>query len=206
MNAGYEAEENRRGTTLVELVIAMAILVIVLGTIVPVFAGIRNGSDAQQARAGVLQNARVLNEHLLRHLAQAKRIVGVSAPMQTGGYIEFEAADGSVCRYGINADGYVEFGPIGAGAELAGPLNGLRFACYDANDLAKPIEIAGRIRFVTWEATLKSPGVPARDRAVSGACCLRADGKPDLPREPDARSDMLSLDKNGAIESGGLLP
>ncbi len=233
MNARYEAEGNRRGTTLVELVVAMAILVIVLGAIVPVFAAIRSGSDTQRARVEMLQNARVLNEHVLRHLAQAKRIVGVSSPFETGGYIEFEAADGSICRYGVNADGYVEFGPVGAAGELAGPLDGLRFTCYDVNDLSKPIEIVGEIRFVTWEATLRSPGGPARDKAVNGACCLRADGnasraqmavaydyaaqrqgadapgdggRPGLPRGPDAPPDALNSDKCDAMESGGLLP
>jgi type II secretory pathway pseudopilin PulG len=206
MNVGYETERECRGTTVVELVIAMAILVIVLGAIVPVFAGIRNGSDAQQARAEMLQNARVLNEHLLRHLAQAKGIVGVSSPLVAAGYIEFEAADGSVCRYAVNVDGYVEFGPVGAGAELAGPLDCLRFACYDANDLVTPIEAGNRIRFVTWEATLRSHGRLTRDRVVNGACCLRADGKLRLPREPDASRDVLSLDEHDAVEGGGLLP
>lgn len=233
MNAGYEAQKNGRGTTLVELVIAMAILVIVLGAIVPVFAGIRNGSDTQQARTEMLQNARVLNEHLLRHLAQAKRIVEVSPPAEVDGYLEFETADGSVCRYSVNADGYVEFGPVGAGAELAGPLDCLRFVCYDANDLSKPIDSVSRIGFVIWEATLRSSARLGRDRVVNGACCLRAngnlsrdqiavahdyatrrrtadafgdDGKPRLPQGPDAPSDVLSADGYDAIESGGSLP
>jgi prepilin-type N-terminal cleavage/methylation domain-containing protein len=176
MNVGYKARNCRRGTTLVELVVAMALLGIVLGAIVPVFAGIRNGSDTQQACTEMLQNARVLNEHLLRHLAQARRIVGFSSPAETGGYIEFEAADGTIGRYGVNQAGYVEFGPPGAGAELAGPVSCLRFVCYDANDLSRPIETAGTIHFVTWEAVLKSPGRLAQDGAVKGACCLRAKG------------------------------
>ena len=220
----------RWGTTVVELIIAMAIMTIVLGTILPVFAGIRNSSDTQQACSDMVQNARVLNEHLLRHLAQATRIVAVSPSSQADGCIDFEAPDGAIYRYAINAERYVEFGPVGVMAELAGPVDSLRFACYDANDLATETEVAADIRLVTWDGTLRSSAGLTRNRAVTGACCLRVngnrswnyvtttydyatrqqgvavfafadEGKPQIPRQSDVPSRALNAGEYDAIEA-----
>jgi len=217
------------GTTVVELIVAMAVMTVILGAVVPLFAGMRNSSDTQQACSEMVQNARVLHEHLLRHLAQATRLLAVSSPSEAAGYLEFESADGAVYHYGINAEGYVEFGPVGAAAELAGPVDFLTFVCYDANDLATPTEVAGHIRFVTWDGALRSSRRLTRDRAVAGACCLRAngnrsweyltatydfatreqgvaafafadEGKPQVPSQPDVPSRVLNASEYDAIE------
>ncbi len=218
------------GTTIVELMIATAIMTIVLGSILPVFAGIRNSSDAQQARSDMIQNARVLNEHLLRHLAQATRIVAVSPSAQADGSIDYEAPDGTIYRYSIGAEHYVEFGPVAAMAELAGPVDSLRFVCYDANDLGTETDVAANIRLVMWDGVLRSPGGLTQNRTVNGACCLRANGKrswsyltatydyatrqqgvaafafadqgkPQIPQQPDVPSRVLDASEYDAIEA-----
>ncbi|OHB66526.1 MAG: hypothetical protein A2Y77_09670 [Planctomycetes bacterium RBG_13_62_9] len=161
------------GTTLVELTVAVAIMTTVFAAIMPLFAGIRNSADARWAGLEMVQNARVLNDHLYRHLAQARRIVAVSACTDPGGYIEFEAEDGVVYRCAGQARGYVEFGPVGELRELAGPVEYLRFVCYDAVDLGRPIHSPDDIRLVTWEARLRSAGPLTQGRRITGACCLR---------------------------------
>ena len=174
------------GTTLVELTVATAIMATIFAATMPLFVGIRNSTDTRWANLEMLQNARVLNEHLGRHLAQARRIVAVSASTDNAGYIECEAEDGVVYRCAVGARGYVEFGPVGAPHEpgefqrdrgrlgiLAGPVEYLRFACYDDRDFHRPLDTPDGVRLVTWEAGLKSTGRLAPGRVVTGACCLR---------------------------------
>ncbi len=176
----------RPGTTLVELTVATAIMATIFAAAMPLFVGIRNSADTRWANLEMLQNARVLNEHLGRCLAQATRIVAVSASTDSAGYIEWEMEDGIVYRCAVGARGYVEFGPIGDRQELgefqrdqrrlgilAGPLEYLRFACYDDRDFQRPLETPDGVRLVTWEAGLKSTGRLVPGKVVTGACCLR---------------------------------
>ena len=156
-----------------ELTVAVAIMATVFAAIMPLFAGIRNSAAARWAGLEMVQNARVLNEHLHRHLAQARRIVAVSAGTDPNGYIEFESDDGAVYRCGIGTWGYVEFGPVGQMHPLAGPVEALRFTCYDAVDLSRPTPAPSAIRLVTWEVRFQSPEALVPGRQVTGACCLR---------------------------------
>jgi hypothetical protein len=182
------------GTTLVELTVATAIMATIFAATMPLFVGIRNSADTRWTNLEMLQNARVLNEHLGRYLAQATRIVAVSGSADGAGYIECEMEDGVVYRCAMGARGYIEFGPVGDRngppgfardgrrlSILAGPVEYLRFACYDDRDFHCPLETPAGVRFVTWEAQLKSTDHPALGKVVTGACCLRA--SPLIPDE-----------------------
>lgn len=164
------------GVTVVELVTAVAVMAIVMAGVLPVLAGIRNSADTRWALSEMTQNARILNEHLSCHLAEAKRITSISPCSEANGYIEFEAANGAAQRYEVGFEGRIRFGSPGSLCELAGPVTSLTFTGYDVNDLVNPAEIAGRIRFVTWEATFQSSGRLAENRTVTGAVYLRANG------------------------------
>jgi hypothetical protein len=171
----------------VELTVATAIMATIFAATMPLFVGIRNSTETRWTNLETLQNARVLNEHLGRYLAQATRIAAVSASTDRAGYIECEMEDGVVYRCALGARGYVEFGPIGDWHEsggfqrdgrhlsiLAGPVEYLRFVCYDDCDFQRPLETPAGVRLVTWEAGLKSTGRLAPAKVVTGACCLRA--------------------------------
>ncbi|MBP7052647.1 MAG: type II secretion system protein [Phycisphaerae bacterium] len=162
-----------RGTTLVELTVAVAIMATIFAAILPLFAGVRNGAETHWANLEVVQNARVLNEHLGRHLAAASRIVAIGSSTSDDGYVEFEAADGAVYRCDVGASGYVEFGPVGDLSDLVGPVEYLRFVGYDGNDPGASTQTPDDIRLVTWEASLRSSGRQASDKAIRGACYLR---------------------------------
>jgi hypothetical protein len=178
----------QHGTTLVELTIAVAISATVFGALLPLFAGIRNSTEARWAALEMVQNARVLNEYLCRHLAEARRVARVSGATERRGYIEFETAAGTLCSCFMGEGGDVEFGPAdpGPGPEdsertgpqvgiLAGPVEYLCFTCYDGNDLAHPTTTPGRIRLVTWEAAWRSSHRLTQGRTVTGSCYLRVD-------------------------------
>jgi type II secretory pathway pseudopilin PulG len=176
----------RHGTTLIELAVATAIMTTVFAMLMPLFVGIRNSADARWANLEMIQNARVLNEHLGRHLAQARKLVAVRASTDDDGYVEFEAEDGRIYRCGVGARGCIEFGLVGESQErgmtnrgssgwgvLTGPVEYLRFACYDGADFSKPVPTPDRVQLVTWEARLKGMGRLTQGKAVTGACCLR---------------------------------
>lgn len=177
MTCAKDRTTDRHGTTLVELMVAVAIMATVFVAVVPLFAGVRNSADTRWANLEMIQNARVLNEQLCRSLAGARRVVAVAAGTSDAGYIEFEAADGTVYRCALGAGGYIEFGPVDNPGELVGPVEYLRFACYSGNDLSRLAQTPEEIRLVTWETRLRSAGRLAQDRTISGACYLRVDAR-----------------------------
>ena len=82
---------DKTGLTLLEMIIAMAIMAIVFAAIVPQFRIILNSWDSKAGAAEALQNGRVLMDHISRNLSKAKRITVVSASTVTNGYIQFIA-------------------------------------------------------------------------------------------------------------------
>ncbi len=103
--------DGAKALTLVEMVIAMAVMAGGFTAMVPVLAGVRNHWDTWQANGEIVQNARVLADHLHRTLASAARITDVSPPWQDHGFVEFTVRDGTVCRYALGPNGYVRFCP-----------------------------------------------------------------------------------------------
>ena len=86
----------------------------------------------------MIQNGRVLTDHLSHHLSEASLIVSVSDTSESNGFIQFEDESGLVYRYEVDADGYVVYGPIGDLVELAGPVDQFQVTCYDSNSFTVP--------------------------------------------------------------------
>ena len=101
---------SRPGTTLVELVVAISLMVLIMGAVLPLIGSMRNTWDTAQNNTDALQNGRVLINHLNLSLSQALRITDVSPSSQSLGYIEFDNSDGNTLRYDVSAGGYVEYG------------------------------------------------------------------------------------------------
>ena len=95
--------------TIMEMIMALAIIGMVFAAMLPQFRLINNSWDSKQGNAEVLQNGRVLMDHISRNLSEAAAIIAVSDPCETDGYIEFEDNDGNNLRYEIDAGSYVEF-------------------------------------------------------------------------------------------------
>jgi len=153
----------------------------------------------------------------------------MSANTEPEGYVAFETGDGTALRCQLGSSGCIEFGPAADLSELAGPVEYLKFTCYDGNDPAVRTDVAEHVRLVTWEARLDSSGTLTEDKVVSGACCLRVNGntgsedidamydfatgrqgvdcfafagadKPRVPRAPDTPSSPLTTGQYDAIE------
>jgi hypothetical protein len=159
----------------VELTIAVALMVIVVGAVVPLFRGIHNSWDTRQGEADLVQNGRVLIEHLRNQLAKSKGITSVSASTSTNGFIQFKGNDDLTYRYDIAADHYVEFGQTGSLTDLAGPVSTLKFSCYAADALTTPITDGNDIRLVKIETTLSNSAPMGHTQTWKTSVQLRCD-------------------------------
>ena len=177
-NAKYNL---RSAMTLLESVIALSIVSIVFAVILPQFRNIYAAWDSRISNGETLQNARVLTEHINRNIQKAVKIVAVSNSSDSTGYIEFEDADGNTMRYDVAGDNYIQFGPAGNLATLAGPVSQLQFACYALDDLTSPITDADSIRYITAEVTLTNPSAASSDKACTTAVYLRVNDDVALP-------------------------
>ena len=86
----HNRQYNRTALTLVEMIIAMAIMAIIFAAIVPQFRNIRISWDSKRASAETLQNGRVLIDHLNHNLTKAVKITAVSDDNEPNGFIHFE--------------------------------------------------------------------------------------------------------------------
>ena len=162
--------------TLMETMMAMAMIAIIFAVIAPQFKVIENSWDSKQGQAESIQNGRVLIEHLARNLSKAVQITAVSGSAVTNGFIEFEDNDGNTIRYDIDANSYVEFGQTGSLSQLAGPVTQLQFTCYDACDLdtpLSPITDVNVIRFVQVQTTLTNSASNGQDKSFTTSAYLR---------------------------------
>jgi type II secretory pathway pseudopilin PulG len=164
--------------TLVEMLVAMAILVIVMAAIVPQIRAIRGSWDSKAKNVEAIHNGRVLVDHITSQLSQATQIAAVSDSNETNGYIEFLNNDGNTMRYEIDASNYVVYGPVGSLSELAGPVSQLAFTCYDACDLDTPITDVNLIRTVKVQTTMTNSAAMGRDQMFSGQAYLRTNFTP----------------------------
>ena len=165
--------------TLVEMMIAMAIMAIIFAAILPQLRVINNSWDSKVGASETLQNGRILIDHINRNLSKALRITAVSDSSDTNGYIEFLDNDANNVRYDINSTtDYVEFGLIGNPSDLAGPVSKLQFTCYGAVDLSTPITDVNAIRSVKVETTLINSAMLDQDMPFTTQAYIRTNAMP----------------------------
>ena len=163
----------RRALTVLEMVLAMSIMMIVFAALLPQFRVVLNSWDTREANSEIIQNARVLLDHIEQNLSKATKITAVSDPATTTGFIEYENTDGVTYRYDVGANNYVEYGQVGDLYDLAGSVSQLQFSCYDACDLTTTITDVNSIRFVTLQTTLSNAATMGRDRTFTTQAYLR---------------------------------
>ena len=186
------------GLTLVEMVVALAIITVVFAVIVPQFRMILDSWDSRAGAAEAIQNGRVLVDHLNRNLSKAVIITDVSDSNDPNGFIEFEDNDGNTLRYDIASD-YVEFGVLGGLSDLAGPVSKLQFTCYDDDDLDAPLDPitdVNVIRFVKVETTLTNSAARGQNKTFIAKAYLRANGSTQGSAEGLTKETPFECDPN----------
>ena len=164
-----------KGLTLVEMVLALAIMAVIFAVLAPQIVAIQNGWDSRQGGAEALQNARVLINHLNRNLSQAVRVSAVSDLAATTGYIEFEDKDEDTWRYDVAAN-YVQFGEVDDLSDLAGPVSRFQITCYNSSDVDTPLDPItdpNLVRFVKLQTTVTNAASRGDDMTFTTQVYIR---------------------------------
>lgn len=172
------------GLTMLEMVMALAIMAIVFAAILPQFKNIQNSWASRRGIADALQNGRVFTDHINHSLAQAARITAVSDPAETEGFIEFEDNNGDTMRYQLSNDNFTQFGDPSALYDLAGPVTNLQFTCYAITDLDTPITDPDQVRFVKVETSFANLSSLGTDRNFTSQVFLRTNTSEDDSLQP----------------------
>jgi len=196
--------------TLLELVLAMTMITIIFAAVVPQFAVMGHSWDIKQGSAEALQNGRVLMDHISRNLSEAKIITVVSDSSVTNGYIQFIDYNNVTYRYDIDsANNYVEYGPVGTLAALAGPVSSLKFTCYDANiTLLSPVTDVNVIRVVKVDATFTNSASMGQAKTFTTWAYLRTNANTSGLVgcwNLDETSGLTAADGSGFYNNGTLV-
>lgn len=190
-----------KGLTLLEMVIAMAIISAVFASILPLFRNVQAGWDVKRESSEKIQNGRFLMEHIKRNLTMAVKITTARDPGHDQGYIEYLATDGITYRYELDpVTKYVTFGAVDDLSQLAGPVSSLKFTCYAVsqadNDLSTPIsDLSADVeltRFVEVAATVADPGQPGIEKDFKTSVYFPVNGNSSGPiyKESDASFEL----------------
>lgn len=171
----------RTALTLIEMVLALSLVSMVFLIILPQFRLLNAGWDSKEAAAEIQQNARVLQEHLYRHLASARSISALSGSGQDLGFLDFQDAAGRLYRYEVGADGYVYFGPAGELSILAGPVSRFQTAGFSLQDLVNPAADVSAVRLVRIQTTILSPSADEKNQTLDFSVYLRTEPTGCLP-------------------------
>jgi type II secretory pathway pseudopilin PulG len=199
----------RGGLTILEIIIALAIITIIFAVVLPQFRVILTGWDYRQANTEVIQNGRVLIDHISRNLSKAVKITAV----EPNEYIQFLDNDSNTYQYDINPVGsYVRYGRVGYTlSDLAGPVSSLTFNCYDVCDLNKPLSSpidVNYIRLVKVHTTVLNSADNSQNKTFTASIYLRTNaynGGLIGCWKLDETSGTTAVDSSGTGNDGNLV-
>ncbi|MGD9162924.1 MAG: hypothetical protein PVG39_31245, partial [Desulfobacteraceae bacterium] len=166
------------GLTLLEMTIAMLIIGAIFAVLVPQLKALQNSWNSRAGNAEILQNGRVLMDHLQRTFASAYEINGVSGPAETEGFINFLDYNGEFKKYDVvgTTQKYINYGTIGQLKELAGPVSKFQITCYDACDLdtpLNPVTAPAIVKCINFEVTFPNSSAMGQDLTLNTSVFLR---------------------------------
>ena len=160
-----------KALTTLEMIISVAIISVVFAAMLPQFTNINNSWASRQENLQIVQTGRITISHLRNNLSTAVKILAVSDPAETNGFIEYEDITGTAQRYEL-LNGFVSFGPVGNLALLADSVSNLQFTCYALDDLDTAITDAAKIRMVKVAATMASGNAATKDKEFLASAYL----------------------------------
>jgi prepilin-type N-terminal cleavage/methylation domain-containing protein len=143
----------RKGVTLTELMIVVAVIGVLMVAIQPYFYTLRRAWDYSDRRSDILQNARIGMDMMIRELREAKSFTSVTAAAEINGRIVFiDQDDNSIefKRYNDGTNNMLGHVTGGNTSALAGPIDSLKFTCYEGDGLTATTN-ADDIRRVDFE-------------------------------------------------------
>jgi Tfp pilus assembly protein PilE len=198
--------KNRYGLSLVELIIAFAIIVIIFAAIVPQFRAIRKSWSSTEARAEIIQNGRVLAEHITRNLSAAKQIVSF-----TSSSITFWDNNDIQKRYKLSdfdSGKYVVFGAVDSEEPLAGPVSSFQISCYSIDPNVALTTDCNIIRLVQVDTDFTNNDVPGANKTFTTSAYLQTNANVGSGLvgwwKLDETSGTTAADSSGSGNNGTL--
>jgi Tfp pilus assembly protein PilE len=150
--------KHRKAFTLVELMLASAMTIILVGALVGIIYNNYINWKLGGSRSTMLQDGRAALEQMTRMIRQTKGFSSVSLSTDQAGQITFDV-NGIIQQFSRNATtNEIAYGLPGSLSALASSVSSLVFTCYDANAvlLPDPVQVLN-IRSVGITATLVDP-------------------------------------------------
>jgi type II secretory pathway pseudopilin PulG len=146
-------KKNERGMTMIELLITVVLLAL---TIIAITKPINNDYRIWKSGdryAEVMQNALIGIDKMMRELKYAQKIISISSPTNTQGYISFTDRLGIDKKFQYTtANGYLLYGPTGSLSNLSGPISSLKFSCFQS-DGAVPTDEPSKVTVIQIDVT-----------------------------------------------------
>lgn len=163
---------HRRGLSLLELVIASAMLAMVMTTVAIVMRTSRQAWEAHESDYTRLESLHATVRHIVRQVRQAKAVNQISASNDNSGSLTVQLQDGSVIAWD-HSGGVVNCGINVADQLLATNISTLRFVGYKA-DGATPTTVPADIQNVFIEATTTLPRDVNATKTINSWVWLRS--------------------------------
>jgi prepilin-type N-terminal cleavage/methylation domain-containing protein len=164
----------RRGLTLLELIIASALLTVVVAGVGVVLRGMHVAWQAHDGDVKRIQAAHATLRHIVRQCRQGTAVTALTASGNTAGSLSLTLSDGSTAVWARNAaTNEVNFG-IGAASDLlAEHITELTFTGYEADGVT-PTTTPADVRSVKCRVRVDLPRDTNGARYVSSRVWLRS--------------------------------
>jgi type II secretory pathway pseudopilin PulG len=157
MNLKLRANQNRRGASLLELVIASSMLAIVMTAVGVVMRTGRLAWEAHEADYERVEAAHATLRHIVRRARQSVEVAAITPSTDNSGQLWLVMPDDSIEVW--DHDGgtsTVNYGVTAASNLLANNITGLRFIGYEA-DGATTTTTASDVRAMQVEVSVQLP-------------------------------------------------
>lgn len=165
---------NRRGMTLLELVIASTLLTVLVASAAWVLRGVQNSWTAVNSDNQLLESAHATLRKMVRDLRQAKLITSISPPTDTAGALVALMPSGEIYAYSRNStNNQILFGNAGTANQLlAENITGLSFKGFAADGVTQTTTIT-LIRQVECSVSVVLPRESNGARTITCRVWLR---------------------------------
>lgn len=153
--------DREAGFTMIELLVASAVGLVVIGTLVMVMTSVIRAQPAQQERAAQIQDARVMLERMVRELRQGKPVTGATSNSAQ-----------------VTVDSYTRAGCNGGAPTALAQLCRITYACTGGASTATCTRRAGTGPVATALTGLESADVFSYGATTSPTCTLAATTTP----------------------------
>jgi len=165
----------KKGVTLTELMIVVALIGILFVAVQPYFFTLRTTWHQADGRSDILQNGRIGLDKMVKELRQATGLTSVTVSTEAAGQIVFIDKDDNQVgfkRYNDGVNNMLGFVQGEVTSPLAGPIDSLKFTCYEVDGVTVTTDVAD-IRSMDIELVVADPRGEISSQTLSSRAFIR---------------------------------